>query len=154
MGMGSTKGSKAPTNKIKGGLDAITAGSIYAVKTKRKKDHDSKIEIRQKEAIQDVTTHKAGGMNRKVLCRVAQPERLETRVTNGEVGKNGKPKATKVTLGNPDTYTFEMLLERYGSPRHWPSEVSVYNPKTLQTESVNLREKWAHRIGKNRTVAK
>lgn len=154
MGMGSTSGSKAPTNRMKGGLDAITAGSIYAVKVKRKKDNRSKIDIKSKEAVQDVVTHRAGGRARKVLCYVTSPEVLTTRVTNGEVGKNGKPKATKVILENPATYTFEMLLERYGSPRKWPESVTVYNPEKMRNESVNLKEKWAHRIGQNRSKAK
>lgn len=150
MGMGSTSGSKAPTNKMKGGLDAIMAGSIYAVPSKRKKSNRSKIEIKSNEAVQDVVTHRAGGMNRKVLCRVTTPEVLTTRIKNGETGKGGKAKATKVILENPATYTFEMLLERYGSPRKWPESVTVYNPKLLRNETVKLKEKWAHRIGKGK----
>lgn len=154
MGMGSTSGSKAPTNRMKGGLDAITAGSIYAVPSKRKKDNRSKIDIKSRETVQDVVTHYAGGRARKVLCHVATPEVLTTRIKNGEIGKGGKEKASKVILENPSTYTFEMLLERYGTPRKWPESVTVYNPKTLRNETVNLKDKWAHRIGQNRSKAK
>lgn len=154
MGMGSTSGSKAPTNRMKGGLDAIMAGSIYAVKVKRKKDNRSKIDIKSDETIQDVVTHKVAGMDRKVLCRVTSPETLTTRIKNGEIGKGGKEKATRVILGNPATYTFEMLIERYGSPSKWPASASVYDKKERKTVTVDLRDKWAHRIGKNRTKAK
>lgn len=154
MGMGCSTGSKEPTNKMKGGLDAIMAGGIYAVKTSRKKDNRSKLEFNSSEAIQDVVTHKVAGMERKLLCRVTSPETISTRIKNGEFGKSGKPKATRVILGNPATYTFEMLLERYGSPSKWPESASVYDKQARKTITVNLLDKWSHRIGKNRNKAK
>lgn len=154
MGMGSTKGSQAPTNRIKGGLDAITAGSIYAVKVKRKKDNLSKIDSQTRNTIQDVVTHTTNNLRRKQLCRVTSPELLKARVKNGEKGKSGKEITSRVTIGNPDTYSFEMLLERYGTPSKWPKNVMAYNEKKMCMEPVDLLEKWAHRIGKNRSKAK
>ena len=150
---------KRPSNRMKGGLDPIEANGIYAVNgtpsakpSKKPKAKKPKIDSVGGKMTKDVVTHTVNGRARKVLCQVTHPSQFKTTVKNGEIGKNGKEKQTKVILGDASTYTFEMLIERYGSPRHWPTDVRHYDRKKGQWIDVDLREKWNHRIGKNRSV--
>lgn len=117
-------------------LTMIMSQGMYAVPSKRRKDNLSKIDISQGDTIRDCVVQRLlNGKENKLLCHVPKPERMTTRIKNGEVGKSGKPKATRVVLFDYNTYTFEMLIERFGSPRKFPA---------------GMAEKHADRIGKNR----
>lgn len=138
------KTSKEPTRKIKGGLDAIMSGGIYAVPSPRKKETDSLINVNQRTGVQDTITHtNLNGSKGKMVCMVKQREKVSTRIGKG---KN----SIKVVIGDPTTYTFEMLIERYGSPRKFPTGLRAYDKEQAKMIDVCLLEKFASHIGKNR----
>lgn len=135
-------------------MSMIENNGLYNVKTSRKKDPRDKSKLKTvggSTAIQEKRV-KGGpdGVQRKVLIRDKTQIDIECSVRNGEYGFNGKEVLTKVKLGHWHTYTFEMLIERFHSPRHFPKPYEYYDRKLREKVYVDLREKWDHRIGKNR----
>lgn len=115
---------KAPTNKIKGGLDAIVAGSIYATNSSRPK----RVKL-GKNAIQD-KGGKTTVMNSWKKSGTAQLKHATVVKDTAPVVMQARIKGEVYVLGDRVTYSDAMLAELEAEP-------TVHLDKSKQVHKVN-----------------